>query len=131
MLIGLILSPFFVVFLLTHYLLLRSLTVFFLTFLLQIFKAYGIDPVKPSLQQDCCLRTGALISFRSVSCVLHHKTERSTLLLPFSNIILVFKTEKRFKDNHEIAVLFFIFIGDKKDEKYLPEGHAVKEPFRK
>ena len=95
MLIGLILSPFFVVFLLTHYLLLRSLTVFFLTFLLEIFKAYGIDPVKPSLQQDCCLRTGALISFRSVSCVLHHKTERSTLLLPFSNIILGFLKLRR------------------------------------
>ena len=68
---------------------------FFLTFLLEIFKAYGIDPVKPSLQQDCCLRTGALISFRSVSCVLHHKTGRSTLLLPFSNIILGFLKLRR------------------------------------
>ena len=80
--------------------------IFFLTFPLEIFKAYGIEPVKPSLQQDCCFRTGALKSFRSVSCVLHHKTERSTLLLLFSNIILVCKIEKRFKDNHEITVLF-------------------------
>lgn len=49
----------------------------------------------------------------------------------FQILFWFFKTEKRFKDNHEIAVLFFIFIGDKKDETYLPEGHAVKEPFRK
>lgn len=96
---GMILSLFFAVFFPAPLFIIAFFNSFFKLSLLKYLKNAELNRL--NLHYNWTVLSVASISVRSVSCVLHHQTESSNLLLLFSNIILVFKIEKRFKEDHK------------------------------